>query len=91
MGGTPASGGGVNRGIPVSGGVNPFPGSSTITKSTIPLPPTSFGHGGGISSAEIPIGLSSHDLDLPVPLLPLKSIFALTTVGFVEKGPVFSP
>ena len=49
----------------------PLPGSSTTTSVTVPLPPTSTGHGGGMSSAEIPMGLSSHDLDLPVPLVPL--------------------
>ena len=62
-----ASGGGGPRG----GVSNPFPGSSTITSVMTPLPPTSFGHGGGISSAEMPIGLSSQDLDFPVPRVPL--------------------
>ena len=62
---------------------NPFPGSSTITLVTVPFPDTFLGQGGGIRIAEIPIGLSVHDLLLPLPTLTFLVILKEKCTGFV--------
>ena len=54
----------------------PFPGSSTITLQTTPLPVTFLGQGGGIRMADIPIGFCAQDLLTPVETSTGTVIFA---------------
>ena len=61
-----------------------FPGESTRMEVTTPTPSTVFGHGGGIRTAETPMGLSLHDKELSETVTVFE-IFKANPVGFLLK------
>ena len=69
----------------------PLPGSSTTISVTTPFPFTFLGQGGGIRTAEIPIGLSVQDLVLPVETFIFLVILKAKTTGLVANVLVASP
>ena len=69
-----------------SGGLKPFPGAITFTSVTTPFPSIFLWQGGGISEAEMPIGLTVHGRVIPGPTFTLVEIFTAATVGLVENG-----
>ena len=89
-------GGGISRGEGSSGSVGGVGGSGggggimggiiTFTVQATPTPLTTFSHGGGIRTAEMPIGFSLHDLVDPVSVRIFPDICTEAITGFSLKG-----